>query len=589
MLLRRIALQEATERRLRDIFDLNPDAMGISRLEDGHYIDVNQGFTELTGYARDEVVGRTTGEIGLWADPYDREKVVAQLREGGQIRNREIRMCHKDGSVRTTLASARVVMLNGEPHIIFNTRDVSEFREVENELSKLSQAVTQSPAAIVITDRDGRIEYVNPKFVQVTGYAAAEAIGQNPRILKSGLNPPETYKELWETLAIGREWRGEILNRRKDGKLFWEYASIAPIKGANSAVIGYVAVKEDITQRKLAEKELRASEERFYRLVQSSVLGIAIDRDGVPLYANRTFAEIFGYGDSKEIVALASLNTLYAEPELDRISSYRKTCLRGWGAPKEYEFRGVKKDGSLIWIRAHLNTVTWTGEAAVQWTILDITLHKSYEQRLYRQANFDATTGLPNRTLALDRLQDALTTARRRHTSLAILFIDIDHFKKINDTLGHAQGDLFLKLVGERMKACVRETDTVARMGGDEFVVILPDFHDTQDIASALKTATIRKHCCETPMPHCTAPRKRGGTRSASLTESSLKRPRNASVWSVICAALSRERNFGSPTSLWLTFVPGALLAPRCYCAGATSRWGKSKPTISSHSLKAPG
>jgi PAS domain S-box-containing protein len=208
MLLRRIALQEATERRLRDIFDLNPDAMGISRLEDGHYIDVNQGFTELTGYARDEVVGRTTGEIKLWADPYDREKVVAQLREGGQIRNREIRMCHKDGSVRTTLASARVVMLNGEPHIIFNTRDVSEFREVENELSKLSQAVTQSPAAIVITDRDGRIEYSirsssRSRDMPPTRPSARIPASSSPVLTRP--RPTRSYGKRWPSGGSGAE------------------------------------------------------------------------------------------------------------------------------------------------------------------------------------------------------------------------------------------------------------------------------------------------------------------------------------------------------------------------------------------------
>jgi diguanylate cyclase (GGDEF)-like protein/PAS domain S-box-containing protein len=221
--------------------------------------------------------------------------------------------------------------------------------------------------------------------------------------------------------------------------------------------------------------------------VESSVLGIVIDRDGVPLYANRTYAEILGYGGPEEIVALGSLNSLYAGTELDRINSYRSTCQRGWCAPKEYEFQGVKKDGSLIWIRAHLNTVTWNGGAAVQWTIVDITLRKSYEHRLYYQANFDGVTGLPNRTLALERLQNAVAAARRDQRPLAILFIDVDHFKKINDTLGHAQGDLLLELVGERMKACIREPDTVARMGGDEFAVILPDVRDSQDVAAVAR------------------------------------------------------------------------------------------------------
>jgi len=121
---------------------------------------------------------------------------------------------------------------------------------------KLSAAVEQSPATIVITDTSGAIEYVNPKFTEMTGYTFAEAMGQNPRILKSGEFPPDAYKYLWSTILAGEVWRGEFHNKKKNGQLFWEQASISPIKDAMGIVTSFVAVKEDITGRKLAEAEL---------------------------------------------------------------------------------------------------------------------------------------------------------------------------------------------------------------------------------------------------------------------------------------------------------------------------------------------
>ena len=119
----------------------------------------------------------------------------------------------------------------------------------------------QSPASVVITDLEGKIEYVNPKFTQVTGYSVEEAIGQNPRILKSGEWPSEAYRELWETITAGKEWRGEFHNKRKDSTLYWEYASISPIRNEKGEITHFLAVKEDITERKLAEAELARAKE----------------------------------------------------------------------------------------------------------------------------------------------------------------------------------------------------------------------------------------------------------------------------------------------------------------------------------------
>lgn len=124
-------------------------------------------------------------------------------------------------------------------------------------IDKLSRAVEQSPSTVVITDRDGNIEYVNPKFSMLTGYSPEEAIGQNPRMLKSGLMDPAIFSELWETISSGREWRGEFLNRKKNGDLYWESASISPLLGASGEITNYIAVKEDITHRKESELEIR--------------------------------------------------------------------------------------------------------------------------------------------------------------------------------------------------------------------------------------------------------------------------------------------------------------------------------------------
>ena len=138
-------------------------------------------------------------------------------------------------------------------------REITEQKKSQADLSKLFQAIQQSPMSVVITDRDGTIEYVNPEFAKVTGYTLAETVGQNPRILKSGHTPPEQYADLWNTISAGGVWRGEFHNKKKNGELFWELASIAPVKDGDK-ITNFVAVKEDITERRELEEQLRQSQ-----------------------------------------------------------------------------------------------------------------------------------------------------------------------------------------------------------------------------------------------------------------------------------------------------------------------------------------
>ena len=170
------------------------------------------------------------------------------------------------------------------------------------ELRKLSQATENSPASVVVTDKNGTIEYVNPTFSEVTGYSAAEAVGQNPRVLKSGDLPESFYKELWDTILSGKVWRGEFINKRKNGEEFWESASISPIMDEVGEITHFVAVKQDTTERKAAEEALRASEEKSRLLLESVAEGIfGVDLDGKVAFINPAANRMLGFGPDELI------------------------------------------------------------------------------------------------------------------------------------------------------------------------------------------------------------------------------------------------------------------------------------------------
>jgi diguanylate cyclase (GGDEF)-like protein/PAS domain S-box-containing protein len=225
------------------------------------------------------------------------------------------------------------------------------------ELRKLSTAVEHSPASIVVTDCKGGIEYVNPAFCRLTGYSPEEALGQNTSLIKGYEQPAEHFKEMWNTILAGREWRGEFHNKRKDGSLFWELASISPILNEQGEITNFVGVKENITERK----------------------------------------ELLEYLD--------------------------------------------------------------------------------------QMAHYDELTGLPNRALFFDRLGCLESLSRREGRHFALLFIDLDGFKGVNDRHGHDAGDAVLRETAARLRASIRASDTAARMGGDEFTVILGNLSREADIS----------------------------------------------------------------------------------------------------------
>jgi PAS domain S-box-containing protein len=181
--------------------------------------------------------------------------------------------------------------------------DVTESKRAEQSLRKLSLAVEQSPSAIAITDLDANIEYVNEGFVKVTGYSRAELIGQNPRLLHSGRTPAETYKTMWASLKRGEIWKGEFINRRKDGSEYIELALMSPVRQADGRVTHYLAIKEDITQFKQAQQALHDSRENLHRLLDSMAEGAyGVDINGECTFVNRAFLKMLGYQNENEVL-----------------------------------------------------------------------------------------------------------------------------------------------------------------------------------------------------------------------------------------------------------------------------------------------
>ncbi len=221
----------------------------------------NSAAEKVSGYPASEILGRHFLKTNVLLGA---NSIARALKEFGLILTGqserppyELSMKHKDGHIFMVEAHSKGVLHGGKlDQIIVIFRDITERIRIENEMRSLSVAMEQNPASVVITGVDGNIEYVNPKFCEVTGYKASEVKGQNPRILKSGMLPKEIYKKMWDTILSGQTWRGEFANKKKSGEIYWESASISPIKDYSGKIIRFIAVKEDVTEKKSLEAKL---------------------------------------------------------------------------------------------------------------------------------------------------------------------------------------------------------------------------------------------------------------------------------------------------------------------------------------------
>ncbi|MCY1273989.1 PAS domain S-box protein [compost metagenome] len=365
-------LLQVSEEKFARAFHASPDGLLISRISDGLLLEANDGFSRITGYSLQEIADRSTLDLGLWADPSEREHMIRVIRDQGSLHHFTATIRTKAGQIRLCELSAQPIPIGDDACMLTIARDVTERQQMQEKLLQAATVFECTAEGVMITDTEQRITAVNRAFSEITGYSESEALGQSPRLLASGQHDSAFYAAMWHQLEREGHWQGEIWNRRKNGDPYPEWLTISAVRDRYDQVTHYVGVFADISPLKHAQA------------------------------------------------------------------------------------------------------------------------------RLDYQAHHDPLTGLPNRLLFESRLQLALADAANDHHQGAVLFIDLDRFKHINDSLGHPVGDLLLKGIACRLREQLRDIDTVARLGGDEFIILLPGLHnaaDAQAVASKLLA------CFEAPFP----------------------------------------------------------------------------------------
>jgi diguanylate cyclase (GGDEF)-like protein/PAS domain S-box-containing protein len=352
------------------------------------------------------------------------------------------------------------------------------------QLKLLEAALEATASSITITDDKGIVVWTNPAFSALSGYSAEEVIGTNRSTLKSGMHNEEFYKEMWSAISSGRVWRGEVVNRRKDGSLSPEEMTITPVVSKLGSLTHFIAINQDITERKRAEAALREAEEKYRAIFEDAVVGIFQGTpDGRLLNVNRAFATMHGYESPEEVLAKVSGKGGLPFIHPAQLKEWTR-LLEEHGVVRSTEIEVTCKDGSHKWVLVNIRAVRNADGQVVlhDGTIEDVTERKLAQQQVNYLAYYDALTGLPNRMLLHDRLNNALAAAVRRGTSAALLFLDLDRFKIINDSLGHSFGDLLLQQLANRLKDEIRQNDTVARVGGDEFLIVLASVESMAEV-----------------------------------------------------------------------------------------------------------
>lgn len=351
-------------------------------------------------------------------------------------------------------------------------------RETEARQRLLESALNASANAVVITGTDATIEWVNPAFGALTGFSTADALGRKPKeLVSSGQQTAAYYESLWKTILKGEVWRGELVNRRKDGSLYNEAITITPIH-TDGRISHFVAVKEEITARKAAQAELEGAHARLQTVVDSFPGAVVMeDTEGRITLLNERVFELLGiprgdrYGVGQPMEELTFAAGMQTTDEAGFVA--RLDALRAAGTSTFGEEIRLKDER---WLERDFVPIR-SGERLLGYLRIyhDVTPRKKHEQALNLLASTDPLTGSLNRRTFLDKVELELVRIRRYCRPGAMVMLDLDHFKQVNDEHGHAAGDAVLKHFVDVVSDTLRDTDTLGRLGGEEFGILLPE------------------------------------------------------------------------------------------------------------------
>jgi diguanylate cyclase (GGDEF)-like protein/PAS domain S-box-containing protein len=366
--------------------------------------------------------------------------------------------------------------ISGKTHreLIQAKRDAEE---VSVELKAYINAIGNL-ALISIADRKGRILEANDKFCEISGYVQKELVGKDHRLLNSGFHPKSFWVDMWTKVSKGQVWHQEVCNRSKSGDLYWVDSTIVPLMDASGKIERFLSVRVDITARKQKDAELkeRLKESHCLHEVHACIeKGLGEEEMLQEILKVMTLA--FQFPEAVAAKIELEGKTVITD-NFDENSACRQLISRIKNGKENDQIKVVYMCDVPFLLPYEQHLIDEIARSLEQWHE-----RKSAELRIVEMATHDALTGLPNRYLLQDRIKQALAQDARSQKQLAVLFVDLDHFKSVNDSLGHDVGDLLLKEVTKRLLDCVRAEDTVARQGGDEFIIVLNSIGKSIDAA----------------------------------------------------------------------------------------------------------
>jgi diguanylate cyclase (GGDEF)-like protein/PAS domain S-box-containing protein len=507
-----------SEERYRLAFQMNLDSMDICHLDDGKFVDVNDAFLRNTGFAREEVIGRSALELGIWADPGDRQNLLEMLHADSACRNLEARYRTRDGTLRWGLLSVSAIELDGVPCILSVTHDITEAKAAAERLAAAQQALktseeryrtafqTSLDGFCISRLSDGEYIDVNRAFLEIVGFEREEVIGRTSLELNLWIDW-DLRQRLVERLTKESSFQNVTTQyRKKDGQAIWIQlsSSLIEIEGASRVLTVVRDMSEAMAAEErlaAAQRALRTSEARYRTAFQTSLDAVSINHldDGRYIDANQAYLDALGFGPS-ELLGKTSLELgIWANPG-DR--ALLVEALRQNGSCRDLEAQFRRKNGEIFWCLMSASVMELDGVPCILSFSRDLSTVKAAQEQVRSLAYYDPLTQLPNRRLLMDRLRQTVAAGSRNHRKKALLCLDLDDFKTINDTLGHQTGDLLLQQVAQRILDCIGDADTVARLGGDEFVVILEHLSENPIEAAALAEAAANKILAAVDRPY---------------------------------------------------------------------------------------
>ena len=495
------ALEEAEEllQKERDtlLTILERAPYGVVLLDkDGKTLFTNTAFTAITGYTLEDVPTTRDWARLAYPDKQYRNEISAseawkrnkaQRETNGLFQKmlnrvffRSFSVVCKDGTVKemefkpSALDDGSTIVMLAD--ITERKRAEEAFRKSEKQFRLLVQNI---PDIFSVIDTNGNIIDVNQHACEKLGYTRDELLGLNVQDIEQNFIT-DKHAEQWKRIVPGVPILVEGVQIRKDGTTFPAEIRIGMFESVGKKF--FLTLTRDITERKRAEEALRESEKRYRQIVDNADdIIYGVDNRGQFTFINPVAARITRYSEH-ELIGKHYLDLVSPAYRKDTQRFYRLQLVRR-RLNTYYEFPIVTKDGTEVWLGQNVQLVIEGGRVAgFQAVSRDITERKRAEETIKELAYQDALTGLPNRVLFNDRFSMALARARRHQQRLGIMLLDLDHFKDINDTLGHSVGDKLLRIVGERLAGLLRTSDTIARMGGDEFLLLLTEIARLNDV-----------------------------------------------------------------------------------------------------------